>query len=487
MKYIVFGAGKLGMEALKYYGEDKVVAFCDNDICKHGTEYCGKPVVSFFEMLSMLNDNTIVVASRYQREMVDQLAEHNVKNYDIYIPRLTERLETVDREAIFYKKNAAICGVDDNSQHLVYWLFGKGVSRLFISDKNKENIGKKIGEMEVVDFCDIIDKVDVVVVGAERRSYAIQAFLNRYNNVGFQIINPYIRESYYLHDRLLVDEFNGKGTKTEEEWDEKTRRIIGYQNLDEYVETLISDLPLFDHVEVETINKCNGRCSFCPVSAGNDTRKREEMSEELFKKIVDELHELDYTGKFATFSNNEPFLDNRIVEFNKYAREMLPKARIHLFTNGTLLTVERVLEILPYLDELVIDNYTNDGSLIKSVKKIYDYGTDHSELSDKLTIVIRRENEILTTRGGNSPNRGNGVSYPDEKCVLPFKQMIIRPSGKVSLCCNDPYGEMTLGDVNSNTLVDIWYGKPFNVVRDQLLNGRKMIDHCKHCDTFIYY
>ena len=135
MKYIVFGAGKLGMEALKYYGEDKVVAFCDNDICKHGTEYCGKPVVSFFEMLSMLNDNTIVVASRYQREMVDQLAEHNVKNYDIYIPRLTERLETVDREAIFYKKNVIVSDIPGTAWSLKF----NGV----ISFKNEDYISLK--------------------------------------------------------------------------------------------------------------------------------------------------------------------------------------------------------------------------------------------------------------------------------------------------------------------------------------------------------
>lgn len=37
----------------------------------------------------------------------------------------------------------------------------------------------------------------------------------------------------------------------------------------------------------------------------------------------------------TTFSTNEPLLDDRIIDFNKYAREHLPKARIHMYTNGT--------------------------------------------------------------------------------------------------------------------------------------------------------
>lgn len=50
------------------------------------------------------------------------------------------------------------------------------------------------------------------------------------------------------------------------------------------------------------------------------------MSENLFKKIIDELHELNYSKSLALFDNNEPFLDERIVEFQKYVRKSLPDA-----------------------------------------------------------------------------------------------------------------------------------------------------------------
>ena len=55
------------------------------------------------------------------------------------------------------------------------------------------------------------------------------------------------------------------------------------------------------------------------------------MEEFVFKKIIDELAELEYDGRLCLFSNNEPFLDERIMEFHKYARTKLTKARIHLY------------------------------------------------------------------------------------------------------------------------------------------------------------
>ena len=71
-----------------------------------------------------------------------------------------------------------------------------------------------------------------------------------------------------------------------------------------------------------------------------------------------------------------------------------------------------------------------------------------TELKKKVTIVMRKPHEILTSRGGDAPNRTHTATYPDIKCALPFKQLIVRPDGKVSLCCNDPYGKCTLGDLN---------------------------------------
>lgn len=157
---------------------------------------------------------------------------------------------------------------------------------------------------------------------------------------------------------------------------------------------------------------------------------------------------------------------------------------MHLFTNGTLLTIDKFKRIVECLDELIIDNYQQDLTLIKPCQDIEKYCEEHAELKKKVTIVLRKQQEILSNRGGNAPNRTDRVSYPNAKCVMPFKQLIIRPDGKVSLCCNDPLGHDTLADLNKEKIIDAWYNPKFQMVRECLYRGRENWEHCKYCDVF---
>lgn len=301
--------------------------------------------------------------------------------------------------------------------------------------------------------------------------------------------NPYA-DPIYPEDILVFNPYGSEdgGLHNENDYNESVKqdRQLRAGQL-AYAKRLLRNMELFDHIEIETYNRCNGSCGFCPVSKGNDTREERWMDEELFHKIIEQLASINYSGRFSLFSNNEPFLDERIIDFQKYAREGLPNAKMQLFTNGTLLTLPKFKEIINYLDYLVIDNYNPFLKLNATSAIIRDYCEKHPELIAKVTIVLRRPQEILTSRGGNAPNRKDLQSYPDASCCLPFKQLIIRPDGKVSLCCNDPLGLMTLGDVSEDSLQDIWYGESFQNVRDLLLKGRKTLDHCRYCDTFYYF
>ena len=64
--------------------------------------------------------------------------------------------------------------------------------------------------------------------------------------------------------------------------------------------------------------------------------------------------------------------------------------------------------------------------------------------------------------------------------------MIIRPDGKVSLCCNDAVGKYTLGDLTKESLMDIWYGQKFQMVRNCIYEGRKNMGECQFYGTFDY-
>ena len=328
-----------------------------------------------------------------------------------------------------------------------------------------------------------IDNFSIIIASIYATSMEKQ--LQEYGITDYTIFEDY-QHGYFETDELIVNPYKTtKEATTEEEWSGSEKLQYTRKAVYDMVEIYQKHQTLFDHIEIETINRCNGNCSFCPVSRKKDPRVKAVMTTELFQKIVAQLAKINYSGRFTTFSNNEPLLDDRLIEFNRYAREKLPNARMHLFTNGTLLTIDKFIALINILDELIIDNYQQELKLIKPCQEIEAYCKEHPELCKKVTIVLRKPNEILTSRGGNAPNRKQIPDYSKDRCILPFRQMIVRPDGKVSLCCNDAIGKYTLGDLNQESLLDVWYGPKFQMVRKCLYEGRKNWGDCRHCDTFL--
>ena len=153
-----------------------------------------------------------------------------------------------------------------------------------------------------------------------------------------------------------------------------------------------------------------------------------------------------------------------------------------MFTNGTALTVERFKHLVTHLDHLVIDNYNDDLVLNRAAKKVVDFCDANPEWGQKARVSIRKETEKLDKRGSNVKNRGT-IKTLESSCLRPFTQINVRPDGKISLCCNDSLGDVTLGNLQTQSLLDIWYGPDFEDVRQKILKCREHIDLCKECDT----
>lgn len=243
------------------------------------------------------------------------------------------------------------------------------------------------------------------------------------------------------------------------------------------------NVPPINTIEIETINRCNNDCSFCPVNKNADTRPYKKMSMELFEKIISELSYMDYRGYISIFSNNEPLIDVRIYDMIKYAKDKLPNAIHCLYTNGTLLDEEKFLQLTASLDYLVIDNYDDDLKLLNNVEPIYQKHKE-DKISCKVSVIMRKKNQVLLNRGGAAPNRVSEDNFTSS-CVFPFMQLIIRPDGKISRCCQDALANTTLGDVSKETIKEVWEGHEFSDFREELINkGRNSIDFCKNCDSF---
>jgi hypothetical protein len=252
-------------------------------------------------------------------------------------------------------------------------------------------------------------------------------------------------------------------------------------NTDELIENWDGKL---GSIEIETINRCNGECGFCPVSHGNDPREYHKMSMELFYSIIQQLKEMNYTGWISLQCNNEPLLDNRLFSMLEYIGEHLPAAKLKLFTNGTLLTVDKLERLLILLDHLFLDNYNMKSQFNPASLVALDYIKAHPEYSDKLTILVTRTDAKRGSRAGLVKNRiFQRLKSP---CFFPFFQMVIRPDGKTSLCCNDAIGTMTLADLNQERIEDAWVNTNYQLTRGVMEHaGRQGIITCRNCDTCI--
>lgn len=122
------------------------------------------------------------------------------------------------------------------------------------------------------------------------------------------------------------------------------------------------------------------------------------------------------------------------------------------------------------LDCLIIDNYDNEMKLIEPVKTIVELILTNSKCAVKIRMV--KKDQVMTSRGGCAPNRTRTAPLKSS-CVLPFIQMVVRPDGKASLCCNDALGKVTLGDLTKDSIYDVWNNDLYWGVRRRIAAGRK--------------
>lgn len=240
--------------------------------------------------------------------------------------------------------------------------------------------------------------------------------------------------------------------------------------------------PSFTNVEIETINWCNNNCSFCPASTLYDRRPRRSMEESLFRSIIEQLREVDFRGALALYSNNEPLLDPRACDFADYAKERLPGAFVYMMTNGSPLNEGIFRRLMGSLDKLIIDNYSDSLELIPPVREVVRLCAQNEGWRRKTTVILRRKNEFRTNRAGQAGNR-RGLVRLSSSCLYPFSQVVVRPDGKLSLCCNDVYGTTTMGDLSREGLLEAWGGEKYREARSKIALGRGHLEPCRRCDN----
>ena len=107
---------------------------------------------------------------------------------------------------------------------------------------------------------------------------------------------------------------------------------------------IVNGIPLFDNIQIQTIEFCNLKCDFCPnhyliwdrLDDKRNGTPYKLMSIEDYTKLIKNLADLNYSGRISPYLMNEPLMDkDRMVEIIGIAKEYLPNSYLTFNTNGT--------------------------------------------------------------------------------------------------------------------------------------------------------
>ena len=262
---------------------------------------------------------------------------------------------------------------------------------------------------------------------------------------------------------------------------------------------------LFDNIQIQTMEFCNLKCDFCPnhyiIWDRIEDKKRgipyNLMTVENYTKIVKNLAELGYSGRFSPYLMNEPLMDkDRIVEFIRIAREHLPNCFIQMDSNGTGLTVDLMRDMIDAgLNRIQFDDYFDDKYATRMIEVMQHFQSDNVNiiLSSNYNVEQVKKREDKNKKEHYGPwtywNRGGLVNVnpdipvPQKDCGYPSNQMYIKWDGEAILCCCDWEYQVVHGNVLETSIEEVWTNGSYQHYRDTLKEGRRdLLRMCRKCN-----
>lgn len=231
-------------------------------------------------------------------------------------------------------------------------------------------------------------------------------------------------------------------------------------------------------VEIEINSNCNLACSYCPNSE-HERIEQGNMKKELFSKIIDQLAKIGFRGKLAFDFYNEPTLSPNFYNFMREAKDKLPGVFIEIYSNGTKITkVEDVKKLLSSgVDKFIVTKH-------EGIKELRLEGlVNELNPTERDYFVIREHEELrLSNRGGilTSIYDGGTLASP---CQIPSLITTITLEGNVLPCFEDFNQKNVMGNVNNESILDIWNKEIYREFRENLKNGhREKYDICRNCN-----
>jgi radical SAM protein with 4Fe4S-binding SPASM domain len=267
------------------------------------------------------------------------------------------------------------------------------------------------------------------------------------------------------------------------------------------IDKYLDGYPLFGIVEFNLIGACNRSCHFCPVSEPDFYKKYNKLGRfdiSFCENVANDLAKIGFEGLILFSGYSEPLLHNKIVSFIEKFRSILPKCRMEINSNGDLLNVKNIRELhRAGLNEIKVSMYDGDHQIDHFNNLIEDSGVENFVTLRRRYYKDGNYGIVFSNRGGMidtsefSGNKAKKIPYNETKeiphnkrpCFYPFYMIKIDFNGDVLMCSHDWKKEYIVGNVNKNSIKDVWLGSKEIEIKKMLLDSRRDVSPCNKCDV----
>ena len=257
----------------------------------------------------------------------------------------------------------------------------------------------------------------------------------------------------------------------------------------------LTKFPIFSWIEFSLSGLCNRVCVFCPRSNPKEFPNLNiHMSIDSYTNIIKDLKDIKYRGGIIYSGFSEPILYKYLFDVIKITKSYLPNNRVELVTNGDHLKIEKLKKLFEVgLTQISVSLYDGPHQIEKFEKLKLE-----ANLSDEQFDLRHRwanvENESGLNFGINITNRAGAINMPEidvfklkknikKKCYYPFYQIMVDYDGSVLLCNHDWHKRLILGNINKESILDIWNNQVYKKTRENLSKALRVDSPCKDCDA----
>ncbi len=269
-------------------------------------------------------------------------------------------------------------------------------------------------------------------------------------------------------------------------------------------------------LEVEATNCCNEECRMCPRKFMS--RPVGHISEALLKKIIEEnKNTLELINLFHC---GEPLLHPDISKLISICHKA--NIKVQITTTGSLLTGEMSYALINSgLDMIVfsIDAVTKEtyshirkANFAETVKNIENFiemkrrlgrgpfvqvqivkmEINSFEIKKFQSYWRKKADSVRIKPFYNTGDIASKLNYKiDEKrekprpCIMLWREPVVCWDGTVLPCCVDLIGQYPIGNIQKDSLKNIWNGEKIQEMRRLHIEGRyKEIELCRNCTIF---